>query len=163
MTADAARYNERFAFCYRAWFDGIYRDKYYYLGDAELMAAAFLLDIGSYTMGPVRQVYSDPATQFEALPFDGVPGKIVARVLSFYNRRLSYLALRKKSAGVYGRENTGWRLLVGGFVPDASVGRLFLRGLLRWWRAELRVLFLPRVPFRTPAQLAELAPLAEKT
>ena len=30
-----AEYNAAFAFSYRAWFEEIYRDKYYYLGDAE--------------------------------------------------------------------------------------------------------------------------------
>ena len=30
-----AEYNAAFAFSHRAWFEGIYRDKYYYLGDAE--------------------------------------------------------------------------------------------------------------------------------
>ena len=76
------KYNARFSFCYRAWFDAIYRDKYYYLGDAELMAAAFLLDIALYHLGPVRQVYSDPATQFDFLPFDGKPGRVVAAFMA---------------------------------------------------------------------------------
>ena len=120
----------------------IYRDKYFYLGDAELMAAAFLLDISVYHLGPVRQVYENPDEQFDFLPFDGVPGKIAASLLKFYNRRLSVLARRKIAAGVYGNRNENWRLLVGGFVPDASMLKLVRQGLLRWWRAELRCLFL---------------------
>ncbi|MEO8350465.1 MAG: NAD(P)/FAD-dependent oxidoreductase, partial [Chthoniobacteraceae bacterium] len=58
---DLASYNKRFQFCHRAWFDSIYRDKYQYVGDAELMGAAFLMDIASYHLGPVRQVYGDPS------------------------------------------------------------------------------------------------------
>jgi flavin-dependent dehydrogenase len=131
VSADIASFNGRFAFCYRAWFESIYRDKYYYLGDAELMAAAFLLDIASYHLGPVRQVYSDPATMFDSFPFDGVPGRVVARFMGFYNRRLAVLAQRKLAAGVYGARNAGWRLLPGGFLPDASSVRLLLRGLAR--------------------------------
>jgi flavin-dependent dehydrogenase len=149
VDAAIASYNERFAFCYRSWFEGIYLDKYYYLGDAELMGAAFLLDIASYHLGPVRQVFSDPARQFDFLPFDGVPGKVVARVLRFYNRRLSVLAKRKLAANVYGKENLGWRLLVGGFVPDASMGRLIFRGMWRWLKAEIKSLFLTEA--ETPA------------
>ncbi len=140
--SEIAGYNARFSFCFRAWFEGIYRDKYFVMGDAELMAAAFLIDIASYHLGPVRQVYADPARGFDFFPFDGVPGRVVARVLAFVNRRLSTLARRKIGAGVYGARNAGWRLLVGGFVPDASVGRLLARGLGRWLRAEWRGLFL---------------------
>ncbi len=151
VTAQVSDYNTRFAFCFRSWFDGLYRDKYFYLGDAELMAAAFLLDISSYHLGPVRQVFSDPATQFEHLPFDGLPGRIVAKILRFQNARLGALARRKLAAGVYGRENAGWRLLVGGFVPDASVLRLLGRGLLRWWVAEWKSLWL-RLPASSAAR-----------
>ena len=148
------QYNARFSFCYRAWFDAIYRDKYFYLGDAELMAAAFLLDIALYHLGPVRQVYSDPATQFDFLPFDGKPGRVVAAFMAFYNRRLAALARRKIAAGTYGARNAQWRLLVGGFLPDGTSGRLLLRGLGRWVRAEWRNLFLPAAPAPHPAPLA---------
>ncbi|MEQ1860012.1 MAG: NAD(P)/FAD-dependent oxidoreductase [Chthoniobacteraceae bacterium] len=141
----AEEFNTRFQFCHRAWFEGIYRDKYYYVGDAELWAAAFLLDIVSYHLGPVRQVYADPARRFEQFPFEGVPGRVARCVLSFYNRRLVRLAQRRMAAGVYGRRNAGWRLLVGGFLPDASALRLLLRGVCWWLRAEWCDLFL-RVP-----------------
>lgn len=151
VRAAAEEYNERFQFCYRAWFEGIYRDKYYYMGDAELMAAAFLLDIANYHLGPVRQVFSDPAKQFEAFPFDGVPGKVVRRILGFYNRRLVSLAQRRRAAGVYGERNAGWRLLVGGFLPDGTSARLLLRGLRWWLRAEWRSLFLSTPARPTPA------------
>jgi flavin-dependent dehydrogenase len=141
-TVDLECYNARFAFCFRSWFDGLYRDKYFYLGDAELMAAAWLLDISAYHLGPVRQVYDDPATGFDSFPFDGVPGRIVAGLLRFYNARLAHLGQRKMAAGVFGARNGSWRLLIGGFLPDASAMRLLGRGLGRWLLAEWRNLFL---------------------
>lgn len=137
-------YNRRFAFCYHAWFNGIYRDKYFYMGDAELMAAAFLMDIASYHLGPVRQVFMDSQTQFDFLPFDGIPGKVVARILRFYNHRLVKIAQKKIAAGAYGRENLGWRLLIGGFLPDASVLKLLRQGMFRWLRAEWKAAWLRR-------------------
>jgi hypothetical protein len=143
MTAAIEDYNRRYAFCFRSWFDGIYRDKYYYLGDAELMAAAFLLDISSYHLGPVRQVFDNPM-DFEKLPFDGVPGRIVAKILRFQNARLVALARKRQAAGVYGKRNAGWRLLVGGFVPDASVLKLLFKGVRLWLRAEWGALWLRR-------------------
>ena len=135
--ADLEKYNDRFQFCFRSWFDAIYRDKYFYMGDAELMAAAFLLDIAMYHLGPVRQVYANPDENFSSFPFGGVPGRIVARLMAFYNGRLSALARRKIAAGRYGDRNSDWRLMIGGFAPDASLLKLALRGLFYWWRAEL--------------------------
>jgi flavin-dependent dehydrogenase len=146
VSADAANFNDRFQHCYHAWFESIYQDKYYYLGDAELWAAAFLMDIASYHLGPVRQVFSDPLKQFEHFPFDGTPGRVVRRIMRFYNHRLAVLAQRKQAAGVYGARNAGWRLLVGGFLPDGTSGRLLLRGMRRWLVAEWRNLFLQPVP-----------------
>ena len=137
-----ADYNAAFAFSYRAWFEGIYRDKYYYVGDAELMSVAFLLDVALYHLGPVRQVYADPAAQFARLPFEGNAGRAVGFFMGFYNRRLANLARRKLRAGVYGARNAHFRLLVGGFLPDGTSGRLLFRGLILWGIAEWRNLFL---------------------
>ena len=134
------KYNDRFRFCYKSWFEGIYLDKYYYMGDAELMGAAYLLDIANYHLGPVRQIYQDPSTQFSFFPFDGIPGKIAAKALRFYNGRLAALAKKKIAAGCYGDHNANWRLLVPGFTPDASMLKLVRQGLFRWWKAELRMM-----------------------
>lgn len=142
VAGEIENYNERFQFCHRAWFESVYRDKYQYIGDAELMGAAFLMDIASYHLGPVRQVYGDPAAQFEFFPFDGTPGRVVSAVMSFYNARLARLGRRRRAAGVFGARNAGHRLLVGGFLPDGSSGRLLLRGVWQWLRAEWRDLFL---------------------
>ena len=105
------------------------------------------MDIASYHLGPVRQVFSDPSRQFEHFPFDGTPGRVVRRIMRFYNRRLAHLAQRKKAAGVYGNRNAGWRLLIGGFLPDGTSARLLLKGLRLWMVAEWRNLFLQ--PTRT--------------
>ena len=140
---DIADYNRRFAFCFQSWFECIYRDKYYYLGDAELMAAAFLMDIATYHLGPVKQVYSDPATMFDTFPFDGRGGRIAAKLISFYNRRLTVLARKRIAAGMYGKRNAGWRLLIPGFTPDPKVsGRLLFSGIGRWLKMEFGALWL---------------------
>ena len=106
------------------------------------MAAAFLMDIATYHLGPVAQVYKDPATMFAAFPFDGRPGRIAARLITFYNRRLALLAKKKIAAGKYGERNAGWRLLVGGFTPDHDVsGRLLFKGIWLWLKMEFAALF----------------------
>ncbi len=134
--------NARFTTCFRAWFESIYRDKYYYMADAELMKAAFLIDIGSYHLGPVREVFSSES-YFSLFPFWGRWGALAARNLSFINRRLARIAKRKRAAGTYGDRNADRRLLIGGFLPDHTSGLLLLNGIVRWLAAELRAIGLP--------------------
>jgi flavin-dependent dehydrogenase len=141
-----AYYNEQYPITYRLWFETLYKDKYYYMGDAELMAAALLLDVGTYFIGLVIPVYKDPEREFLHLPFEGKAGQLFAEMMKFYNRRLVALAKRRLATGCYGRRNAGWRELYDGFVPDRRVGKLIRKGLFHWWRAELTNLRLILTP-----------------
>jgi len=130
-------YNTQYPIMYKSWFDSLYRDKYYYMGDAELMSAALLLDVASYYFGLVIPAYKNPEKAFSELPFCGRPGRIAARIISFYNRRLVALGRRRSATGYLGRRNGGWRELYDGFVPDGRVSKLLRHGLARWLKAEL--------------------------
>ena len=155
---DVRDYNHRFAFCFQSWFDCIYRDKYHYLGDAELMAAALLMDVATYHLGPVKQVYSDPARQFGSFPFDGIAGRIAAKFMAFYNRRLVAIARRRVAAGTFGARNAGWRLLIPGFTHEPKQsGRLLFSGIRRWLWMEIKALWLrPKASAPPDAQPAKL-------
>jgi flavin-dependent dehydrogenase len=141
-------YNEQYPITYRSWFESLYKDKYYYMGDAELMSAALLLDVSSYYTGLVRAVYRDPEREFLHLPFSGTGGKLVRKIMSFYGRRLTTLANRRWMTGYYGQRNAGWRELYDGFVPDRRLAKQISRGLRRWLKCELINLALM---FRRPA------------
>src|SRR6266404_5979140 len=130
-------YNEQFPVTYRYWFESLYKDKYYYMGDADLMSAALLLDVSSYYLGLVRAVYRDPESGFLNLPFTGIGGRFARNVMTFYGRRLVALANRRWATGYYGKRNAGWRELYDGFVPDIRIRKQIRRGLLRWWKCEL--------------------------
>jgi flavin-dependent dehydrogenase len=95
VTTSVTHYNEQYPIMYRSWFETLYKDKYYYMGDAELMSAGFLLDVASYYLGLVIPAYRDPEKAFLELPFRGTRGQIAARVMKFYNRRLVALAKRR--------------------------------------------------------------------
>lgn len=147
VTKRVADYNTQYPIMYRYWFEALYKDKYYYMGDAELMSAALLLDVASYYFGLVIPAYKNAEKAFSDLPFRGRPGRIAARVIGFYNRRLVTLGKRRYATGYLGKQNAGWRELYDGFVPDGRVTRLLRRGLWRWFRAELthlRLMFMPR-------------------
>jgi hypothetical protein len=159
-----AYYNEQYPITYRLWFETLYKDKYFYMGDAELMAAALLLDVGMYFVGLVIPVYKDPEREFLHLPFAGTPGRIVGAMMSFYNRRLVVLAHRRLAKGCYGRRNSGWRELYDGFVADNRVWKLVRKGIGHWVRAELlnlRLIFAADATKRATSQsTAASAPVA---
>ncbi|HET9419165.1 MAG TPA: NAD(P)/FAD-dependent oxidoreductase [Chthoniobacterales bacterium] len=150
VSESVRHYNEQYPIMYRSWFKTLYKDKYYYMGDAELMSAALLLDVASYYFGLVIPAYKDPEKAFLQLPFRGTPGRIAARMISFYNRRLVRLARRRLATGYFGKNNAGWRELYDGFVPDWRATKLLRKGLFRWWKAELTNL---RLIFVSPARV----------
>ena len=156
VTANVTHYNAQYPIMYRSWFEALYKDKYYYMGDAELMSAGFLLDVASYYFGLVIPAYRNPEKAFLVLPFHGRRGRIAASLMKFYNRRLVALAKRRLATGYFARRNVGWRELYDGFVPDFRVTKLLRKGLLRWWKAELtnlRLIFAS--PATTPAKRSE--------
>jgi flavin-dependent dehydrogenase len=131
-------YSVNFAESYQQWFEALYKDKYRYMGDAELMFTAFLLDLCMYFLGPVRLVYRDREAEFSRLPYQGPAGRRVARFMAFYNRRLAALADQRIAHGDYGRHNLRERFIVKqGLAPGAALIPLFLRAMTCWGRAEL--------------------------
>jgi flavin-dependent dehydrogenase len=135
-------YNAQFPVTYRGWFESLYKDKYYYMGEADLMSAALLLDVSSYYAGLVTSAYRNPEKTFSRLPFEGRPGRIAAGMMKFYSGRLASIARRRAAAGRLGEMNSGWRELYDGFVPDLRLRKQITKGLLRWWGAELKNLAL---------------------
>ena len=147
---DCRDINARFSRSYHGWFNALNRDKYYYLGDSELMTAAFLMDLGLFFFGPVRELLICPKGGFSRFPFDGPVDGAVSRFMAFYNRRLAALGRKRMEAGVYGARNPDRRTMIRGFEPTPKVLRLVARGIGLWLRAEGRSIFL-----RKPAIIKE--------
>ncbi len=143
---DLAEINRRFRQSYDTWFRALYLDKYFYLGDAELMSAAYQMDIALFYLGPVREITVAREHDLDCLPFNGPVDGIAGKFMKLYNRRLSRIARKRREAGCYGRRNTGWRELGDGFVPDGRVVRSLWRGVRRWLGAELHALTLRTLP-----------------
>ena len=51
------RHNRAFAASHRSWFEAVYKDKYEYMGEWDLMSLAFRLDLGLYYLGIVSQPF----------------------------------------------------------------------------------------------------------
>lgn len=136
--------NMEFKRSYFDWFNALYKDKYWYLGDAELMHAAFLMDVATYFVGPVRGVYGDEDSEFEEMPYSGPIGRGFAVFMAFYNRRLVKLAKKKITADLYGDKNIGESFLItSGFSPDSSSMKILFKGIRIWLKLEVKLAFTP--------------------
>lgn len=140
---DLDKINADFRESYRTWFEALYLDKYYYLGDSQLMSAAYLLDISLFFFGPgYSSIVESGGDDFDCLPFVGPVDRVVGRFMRFYNRRLSAIARLRREAGCYGRKNTGWQELYTEIGPGPKALKALRTGLLRWLAAEWHALGL---------------------
>jgi hypothetical protein len=133
-----ARYNGNFSASYDRWFDAIYRDKYYYMGDHELMTLAFRLDLGTYYLGVVSRPFTRGNSALEIPPFAPRGGRAAGILMALYNRRLAAIARSRMRRGTWGRRNSGRYF---GFISYELNGRLLPRvvgQLLMWLLLEAR-------------------------
>ena len=133
-----ARHNANFLLCYDRWFRALYQDKYFYMGDFELMTLAFRLDLGLYYLGIVSQPFKHGSRILETPPFAHAKSYWPFRLMQLYNRRLATIARDRQRRGTYGRRN---HLGYFGFISYEFNRRLPVRvaGLLLLWAGlELR-------------------------
>ena len=161
--ARVARHNANFTASHDRWFDAIYRDKYYYMGDHELMTLAFRLDLGSYYLGVVSRPFARGNSALEVPAFAPGGGRAAGLLMALYNRRLAAIARSRMERGTWGRRNTGRYF---GFISYELNGRLLPRvvgQLLMWlvlearegWRTWFRDF---RVEEKLPSPVAAVAP-----
>mgnify|MGYP001031699481 CR=1 FL=1 len=99
------KHNREFSNSYQRWFEAIYKDKYYYIGDYELMGIAFKLDLGLYYLGLVRRPYLMGAASLRTPAFGQKEALVPALLMRYYNRRLVTIAKRRIETGRWGRRN----------------------------------------------------------
>ncbi len=147
-----ARHNERFSLSYSRWFDAIYRDKYYYMGDHELMTLAFRLDLGLYYMGVVSQPFKRGESALEIPAFATQGAGKAAQLLALYNRRLAAIARSRLARGTWGRKNTGQYFPFMSYQLDRRLPWRVLWALVLWGKLELSEGW--RTWFTAPAPLS---------
>lgn len=102
-----SKYNTDFRLAYQRWFAAIYKDKYYYMGDFELMQLAFKLDLGLYYLGVVQNVFKRGKNGLDLPPFSHANAGPIYDLMRFYNSRLAAIAHHRKTKGTWGKRNTG--------------------------------------------------------
>jgi flavin-dependent dehydrogenase len=130
-------HNRCYARFFQYFYESIYRDKYYVMGDYDTMTTAFLLDTGLYYAAAIMPVYRWSHDRLGFPPYYQDGAEIGFYPIRFYNRRLASIAKRKKALGIYGNHNAGRRPKFVGYSVRASLFVMIAHGLVRWGKAEL--------------------------
>lgn len=131
-----AAHNDLFLRSCRRFFRAAYLDKYLYMGEHDLLSAAFLIDTALYYIFLVIPSYRF-AGRFRPEPVlgprVGLPSYLFMRLMG---RRLVALAALRRSTGEEGRRNNGRRVKAYYNLQLAPL-RMLVRGVRLWLWAEL--------------------------
>ena len=137
MTDRIAQHNDDFALSYRSWFESLYKDKYEYMGEWDLMSTAFRLDLGFYYLGPVADIFKH-GEQGLLKPLFSVPrSRLAFHFIRTYNRRFAKIARCRRATNRLGQSNKGKRCLLPGFTLNRSDTRRLVGAMASWARIEL--------------------------
>lgn len=147
---------------YSRWLEALYLDKYELMGDAEILAASYLVDTASYYLGVVTPVYRDLENLRHPMFGPPVPASRISHFLmASFKRRLVRLARARRQAGTYGRRNLGWHSYSRSFGLATGALPHLCRGLGLWLRLEVELLGLrlrhPRLDLSRPVPAARAA------
>ncbi|MEE9404287.1 MAG: NAD(P)/FAD-dependent oxidoreductase [Algisphaera sp.] len=122
---------------YDRWNQAIYRNKYAYMGDFELMRAAFLNDIGLYYFGLVMPPYRSGGATLKDGMFHGKIAQPFFWYIRWVNRRLAAMGTVRRQRGTFGRKNAKHRMLIPGFAFDSGLAKTCLKVVWLMFKLEL--------------------------
>jgi hypothetical protein len=130
-------HNRNFSNSYRRWFLGIYKNKYEYMGEFDLMRLAFVMDIGLYYTGVVSQPYRrGPESYYEPI-FSTLPSLPFYWLMRTYNRRFAAMARDRRRRNARGMRNANRRFLFPGFSFALPTQMRIARAVAFWVMLEL--------------------------
>lgn len=132
-----AKHNTTFRKTFPRWYEAIFRDKYVYMGDFDLMRVAFLVEVSLYYFGIIMQPYTRGKRTVTDGMFAAVPAVPFYWFMRWVNRRLAAIAMVRRRRGTFGKRNVGRRLLVPGFAFDTSIPKAVVKAL--WQLLKLEV------------------------
>lgn len=137
MAERIERHNRDFARSHRSWFEALYKDKYEYMGEWDLMSIAFRLDLGLYYLGVVRGPYKSGERALLMPPFSQQKSHAAFDLIRTYNRRFAKIARHRRAVNALGKTNRGNRCLIPSFTLSRGDLRRLLRPLAQWAWIEL--------------------------
>jgi flavin-dependent dehydrogenase len=136
VAARIAEHNATFLRSYHRFFQSIYKDKYFYMGEHDLLSASVLIETAQYYIFVVMPAYRLHG-KFHWMPVLGPkPAYVSYNLMRIYNRRFKTIVLNRRAAGEAGRRNDGRRVK---FLFDLQTApfRMVARGLKIWALAEI--------------------------
>jgi flavin-dependent dehydrogenase len=131
-----AAHNDQFLRSYRRFFRAAYLDKYYIMGEADLLSAAFLLDTAQYYIFLVIPSYRF-AGRFRPEPVLGPrAGMLSYAFMRWYSRRFIKLANLRRDMGEEGLRNDRRRIRAY-FNLNLAPLHMYTRGIKLWLKAEV--------------------------
>jgi flavin-dependent dehydrogenase len=132
------QHNAAFTHSYQRWFDAIYKDKYEYLGEYDLMRLAFRMDLGLYYLGIVSQPFKFGPTSLAIPPFSPKVSTPVYYLMRAYNARFAAIARARRQRRTLGRANSAEQYLFQSFsISPMDLPRVGV-AVAQWWLLELR-------------------------
>jgi len=132
-----ADYNRDFARSYERWFEGIYRDKYEYLGEFDLVKPAFLMDLGFYYLGVANQPFKRGEKALCEPVFSTTPSVPFYRFMRFYNRRFAQMARSRRARNALGQKNDRRAFMFGGYTFAAGSVFPIAKAIINWAWLEI--------------------------
>jgi len=149
VTARIAEHNETFLRSYWRFFRAVYKDKYYYMGESDLLSAAMLIDTAQYyifVVMPAYKIYK----RFDWMPVLGPkPAFLSYKMMLMYNRRFKAIALKRRASGHGGLLNDGRRVKAYFNLAFAPL-QMAARGVKLWMKAEWGAFFMRRTDQKVP-------------
>jgi flavin-dependent dehydrogenase len=159
LPALVKEHNRRLARSYECWFGALYKDKYSYLGEYDLMRLAFLLDLGLYYLGVVSQPFKMGPEAFQTPIFSNSPSMPFYYLIRLYSRRFARIAQNRRNGFESARratdpglavagpsngyssgmtmKNMGRRFMFGGYTFAPVAARHVIKALMNWSWLEL--------------------------
>jgi flavin-dependent dehydrogenase len=133
-----AKHNASFSQSYQCWFEAVYRDKYEYVGEYDLMQLAFRMDLGLYYLGIVSQPFKFGAKALAIPPFSVPMSRPVHRFMRFYNGRLAAMARERRRRRTWGQANSAHQYLFQSFSISPKDLPRIIAAAAQWLLLELR-------------------------
>ena len=131
------KHNLDFSRSYARWFAALYRDKYEYVGEYDLLRLAFLLDLGLYYLGVASQPFKRGKMALCEPIFTAARSTPFFYLMQTYNLRLAQIARSRRERGRLGRKNAHRRFMFTGYTFAPSSALTVLRALAGWLRLEI--------------------------
>lgn len=161
LTPLIAEHNETFVRSYWRFFRAAYKDKYYYMGEGDLLSAAMLIDTAQYYIFVVIPAYR-LLKRFDWMPVLGPkPAFISYQMMLTYNRRFKAIAEGRRALGFGGLMNDGRRIKAY-FNLGLAPMQMAARGVRIWLKAEAGLAWLRwKKLWRRDRAKAEATPIVD--